>query len=144
MIIAAQIQVEIILSSSMIEDAREGNPDALIMYLYERLAHHAARLVAGYRETYSARLALEDVVQEGMEWVWRRWSRGLQMHDPASWLIRVAQLRMLRYCVEYHSPIRIPYTSQREYGHRPPRCASLEAPIAGTDGLRLVDVLPAP
>jgi DNA-directed RNA polymerase specialized sigma24 family protein len=126
-----------------VEAARAGNPDLLIVYLYERLNHHAGRLVAGYQESYGSRLSLEDVVQEGMEWAWRRMPRGLQMHNPVSWLIRVAQLRMLRYCVESHSPIRVPYTSQREYGHRPPRCASLEAPIAGTDGLRLVDILQA-
>lgn len=130
-------------TSQAIDLARAGQPDELIAYLYECLYCHASRLVAGYRETYSARLACEDVVQEGMEWIWRRFERGLSMRDPVSWLIRVAQLRMLRFCMEQRSPVRVPCSSQYEYGYRPPLCASLEAPIAGTDGLRLVDILEA-
>lgn len=125
-----------------VEAARTGNSEALIVYLYERVQHSASRLVDGYRLTYGARLALEDVTQEGMEWVWRRFERGLQMKNPTSWLVRVAQLRMLKFCAEQRSSIRVPYTSQREFGHRPPLCRSLEAPIMGTNGLTLADVLP--
>lgn len=124
--------------------ARAGQRDDLIAYLYQRLNVHATRLVAGYAQSYSANLAVEDVTQEGMEWIWRRWDRGLSMSNPASWLIRVAQLRMLRFCAEQHSPIRVPYSSQHDYGHRPPHCNSLDAIIPGTDGLCLVDILEAP
>src|SRR5258708_2529035 len=107
--------------AQLVAAARAGNTCPLIEYLYtEQLPGRAARLVNGYRMTYGARLEVEDVVQVGIEWVVREVNRALVVTNPVTWLLRVAQLHMLRYCSEGYSAIRVPASSQRKYGYRAP------------------------
>lgn len=128
-------------AAKLVDQARSGDIDGLVEYLYSRVRARAARLVSGYRAAYGACLDVDDVAQEGIERVLRILGAGLiNADEPISWLLAAARLRMLNYCTENRGSIRVPRTSQQR-GARVPTVLSLDAPLPGADDLTLLDVI---
>jgi DNA-directed RNA polymerase specialized sigma24 family protein len=128
-------------ATQLVDQARAGEIDGLIEYLYVRVRARAAHLVSGYRAAYGSRLDVDDVAQEGIERVLRILGAALGSADePISWLLGAARLRMMNYCMENRGSIRVPRTSQRQ-GAKVPAVVSLDAPLPGTDDLTLLDVI---
>lgn len=126
----------------LIEAARAGDSAALVEFLYDRLMGRAVRLVGGFREAYGARLDAEDVAMEGAVEVLRLMSKALaEATSPVGWLLHAAQLRMLHFCQEQRSLIRVPAASQYQWGAKAPFVVSLDAPLRGREDLTLADVL---
>jgi len=93
-----------------------------------------------FRETCGACLDVEDIRQAGIEYVLRRLDQAVLAANPVGFLLHAAHYAMLHYCQEQRGPIRVPHIAQWR-GARVPLVASLDAPLAGTDGLTLGDVL---
>jgi hypothetical protein len=128
--------------SQLIAAARAGESSGLVVYLYERcLMGRALRLVAGFRSAYGVRLDAEDVALVGVEQVLRKMEKALaEAMNPIAWLVHAAQMKMLAYCKEQRSVIRVPSSSQW-YGKPVPYVASLDAPLAAGSDCSLLDVL---
>ncbi|MBV9468254.1 MAG: hypothetical protein JOZ57_03355 [Abitibacteriaceae bacterium] len=125
----------------LVDQARSGDIDALVEYLYSRVRARAVRLVNGYRAAYGATLDVDDVAQEGIERVLRILSAALSgVNEPIPWLLGAARHRMLNYCTENWGVIRVPRTSQQR-GAKVPTVVSLDAPVPGTDDLTWLDVI---
>jgi DNA-directed RNA polymerase specialized sigma24 family protein len=131
-----------VTEAKLVAAARDGETSGLVEYLYLHcLPAQATRLVKGFRDAYGARLDVDDVVQVGIEGVLRSLDRALSGANPVAWLRRAAQFRMLDYCEEARSLIRVPACSQRHGRGHVPYVASLDAPLAGTDDLTLLDLI---
>ena len=129
--------------TELVVAARAGETIGLVEYIYcERLRAVAGRLVRQFRESYGARLDVDDVQQVGIEYVLRALARALEpsVQKPIGWLLHMARLRMLDYCEEQRCPIRVPASSQR-CGKRVPLVASLDAPLVAGEDMTLLDLL---
>lgn len=126
--------------SELVELARAGMTTGLVEYIYQLLPVRAARLAHTFLVNSGSRLDVEDIVQEGiLEVLGEVWT-AVSLRSPVGWLLTAAQHRMLHYCKENCSSIRVPHSSQFR-GARVPWVDSLDAPIPGTDSLTLADLV---
>jgi DNA-directed RNA polymerase specialized sigma24 family protein len=125
--------------AQLVSAARAGSPDGLIEYLYSLLRSRAVALVGRFR-AFNHSLEVDDLVQEGIEQVLYDLDKGLLIDRPVPWLLTAARHKMLHYCEEYRSPVRVPHSSQNR-GAAVPLVMSLDAPLAGCEDLTLLDTL---
>lgn len=130
--------------AKLVAAARAGDGAALVEYLYSGfLMCQAAGLVATFRANSGARLDAEDVAMVGVEFVLSNLDQALRKNvSPVAWLLKFAKLRMLDFCEEQSSLIRVPARMQRR-GRRCPAVLSLDAPLDGCEDLALLDLIPA-
>ncbi len=128
------------MESQLVEAARAGEVTGLVEYIYRLLPARAERLVRRFQTDNRTRLDVADVVQEGIEQVVRDLHKGLLIDRPVPWLLVAAQHRMLHYCLEFRSVVRVPHSSQVR-GAVVPWVQSLDAPLNGEDDLTLLDLL---
>lgn len=134
----------IAVGQRLVTAARAGDGAALIEYLYTGpLKFQAIGLVARFRANSGAILDAEDVAMVGVEFVLINLEQALTKDvSPVAWLLKFAKLRMMDYCEEQSSSIRVPARMQRQ-GQRAPAVLSLDAPLVAGEDLTLLDVLAA-
>jgi DNA-directed RNA polymerase specialized sigma24 family protein len=124
----------------LVDQARAGETSGLVEYIYRLLQARAVHLVRGFRAVYGVSLDTDDLAQEGIVRVLRSLGGALATDHPIARLLTAAQFRMLDYCEENRTAIRVPACMQRR-GAVVPMVDSLDASIVGTDDLTLLDLV---
>jgi DNA-directed RNA polymerase specialized sigma24 family protein len=126
----------------LIAQARQGDPTELLRYLSTRFTQTARYLCSGYRfRSQGMHLSAEDLVQEALERSLLSLDKALAGDHPIEHLLCTGTYRMQDVCQEQRASIRVPARSQRR-GQRIPFILSLDAPLPGTDGLTLAELIP--
>lgn len=130
--------------AQLIAAARQGETSGLIEHLYiDFLPARAHKLAHMFRDCSSSAPDVEDIIQVGalalVGCLETALSKG---SNPVGYLMQTAQVRMLDFCKEQGSPIRVPAGSQRS-GKRGPMVLSLDAALRGCEDLTLLDVIAA-
>jgi len=131
--------------AELIAAARAGDQAARSRLVEDCLCYalrRAVRLVAFYRAVRGVVLDPQDIAQEAAVRALVRLDKALAAPNPVGYLRWAVGGAMLTFCREHQTAVRVPACMQSR-GHQPVDVASLDAPLPGSDGLTLVDVLPA-
>ena len=133
------------VKNKAITDARAGDYDArafLLGYTMQRAWMRSLRLVAYYNALRGITLDPQDVAQEASMRAWQRMDKALAHPSPIGYLAKTIEGAMLTYCREGLSPIRVPNSMQSK-GNAPPYVTSLDAPLANSSNVSLIDLIAA-
>ncbi len=131
-------RLDLAQEQELVQLARTGNQEArarivesCLGYVYS-MAWHYSRLHPSNTEPL-------DLAQVGNEAIVRHLDESLRSRYTCNFLRLVARRAMVSYCVE-DKLIRVPETSYRQ-GKRAPLTISLLAPLPGSDGMTVLDLL---